>query len=204
MKNKFGFTLLEILIALFILTLVGVITGNGLNLVMRTQSRMHIKYKTFADVQLAMLIMERDIQQIIDRSIIDERGLGRSALIFTGNYLEFTRAGYINPSSFAQRSTLQRVAYKIDDTKLMRITWDVLDRSPKTKAQSEVLLENITDFKWQILPSVNSITNPNPGVVNEQTPSNYFNVGIQIEMNVAGIGYVKRLFPLAVTTFGGQ
>ena len=99
-----GFTLLEILISLFVLSIVAAIITTGLNMVVKTQVRVEKKYRELAEVQLALTIFERDLQQIIDRPILDENGTTQAALQISENRIEFTCAGYSNPFSMNKRS----------------------------------------------------------------------------------------------------
>lgn len=195
--DKLGFTLIEVMIALFILTIVGVMTSTGLNTAMRTHEHIEEKSKTIHELQLAMMIIEQDIQQIINRPILNEAGFESPAVITLDNYLEFTRSGWINPFEMNERSTLQRVAYLLDDNNLVRISWKVLDRYSRTKIESQLLISNVKSFHIRVLPENNFLINPPPNFL---LP--YMNVGIQVDIDINGLGQIRRLIPIASTTFG--
>lgn len=66
MPNKIsyhGFTLLEILVAVFIFTIVSVMTVTALHTVILTQTAMEKNTAQFNQLQIAMAIMQRDFQQ---------------------------------------------------------------------------------------------------------------------------------------------
>jgi len=174
-----GFTLLEILISLLILSIIGVVITSGLNLTVETQTRLGHKYKALAEVQLALSILELDLQQITDRPILDENGEIRPALIISENNLEFTRSGFINPFSMNKRSTLQRVAYNLVGTELIRTTWPTLDRAEDSIADKQVILTQVKEFYIHLINSANK--------------------GIIIEINLSELGSVKRVIAIPTT-----
>ena len=55
---------------------------------------------------------------------------------------EFTRAGWSNPAGI-QRSTLQRVAYRLSNGKLIRSHWTVLDRTLASKPIEVELIDKV-------------------------------------------------------------
>ena len=71
MKRSQGFTLIELMVGLFILTLVGIMIAGGMNTMLRTQNRLHEQYERFSELQLAMLLLERDFEQLIERPVYD-------------------------------------------------------------------------------------------------------------------------------------
>jgi type II secretion system protein J len=206
-----GFTLLEIIVSLFVLTIIGVIISTGLHIVVKMQQRMEDKITQLGDIQLAMMILENDIRQIINRPIWDENGEERAALVISDTKLEFTHSGYLNPLS-SQRSTLQRVAYYLQGTDLMRVTWPILDRVADTKPGNEVLLNNVMLLHMHVIPANNILINV-PSIYNynfltQRNSKNklntqyiYQDIAIKIEINIAGIGYIERVFPIAANVF---
>ena len=71
--------------------------------------------------------MQRDIEQVVPRTVRDEYGDAQSPLV-GGEDLQLTRAGWRNPGG-RQRSTLQRVGYALEEQQLVRYCWSVLDRA---------------------------------------------------------------------------
>jgi type II secretion system protein J len=65
MVRRAGFTLLEILIALFIFTIVSMILVSALHNVLNNQAATEKKAHQLAKLQIAMLLMSRDIEQTI-------------------------------------------------------------------------------------------------------------------------------------------
>ncbi len=60
--------------------------------------------------------------------------------------VSLTRGGWMNPVG-AERSTLQRVRYRLDDGKLLREHWMVLDATLEPEPVKRVLLNGVRSFK---------------------------------------------------------
>lgn len=146
-----GFTLIEILIALFIFVILAMIIAAGLSNIMQTQERVRQRTEQFGQLQMALTILQRDIEQAINRPIIDATGQMQPAFELNTNTLEFTHCGYLNPAAIQKRSTLQRVAYAVNGTQLLRKTWQVLDRVATSTAAQRVILDNISEWQVRVL-----------------------------------------------------
>src|ERR1043166_8093444 len=131
-KKQQGFTLVEILIALSIFAVMSVIISSVLFTVFKTRSRVNEHADRLSELQFAVILMQRDFEQAILRSITDENGTPLPGLMGDSTHIEFTRTGYTNPLYQEQRSSLQRVAYYINMDKLMRKNWPSLDRTSQT------------------------------------------------------------------------
>jgi len=144
MRPARGFTLLELLVSLSIFAAIGVMAYSGLANVMRQQAQTEAYSDRMQDLQLTYHILQRDFEQFITRDIRNEFGDTSPALVSGGNYagVEFTRAGYPNPARFL-RSNLQRVAYLMDDGRLLRRSWRVLDRSQDSLPDEQVLVGQV-------------------------------------------------------------
>lgn len=140
MRRLCGFTLLEILIALFIFTILSMILVSALHNVIGISSATERHAEQLRKTQMALLIMKRDIGQALDRPILDNAGKQEAALIGSVQSIIFTHTGLANPNGVL-RSTFQRTSYEWHDDAIWRITWPVLDRAPATKSHQRKLLE---------------------------------------------------------------
>ena len=145
-----GFTLLEILIALLIFTIVSVIMTQALHTVFTSQSRTEERAAALARLQIALLLVSRDIEQTINRPVSNAAGVSEG-LIGTTHALTFTHAGFANPFAIEQRSTLQRVRYQLTDGNLVRLTWPVLDQTTSTNPAQRKLLSGVIDLVFTYL-----------------------------------------------------
>ena len=148
-----GFTLLELLIALAIFAVIAVAAYSGLDSVLFTHETVEQEADRLADVQMAWYILARDVEQTTPRSIRDEYGQQRPALesgSLSGDLLVLTRAGWDNPS-LQRRASLQRLAYRLDDGKLLRSYWTMLDRGTFNEPRETVLLDAVRESRVRFL-----------------------------------------------------
>jgi len=144
-----GFTLLELLVALAIFGLLAAMSYGGLQAVLEQQSYTEQAADRLGALQKMYLIMQRDIEQIVPRTVRDEFGDTQQPLV-GGDALQLTRGGWRNPAG-RQRSTLQRVGYAYDDEQLVRYTWSVLDRAQDSEPLQQPLIEDVENMQLRYL-----------------------------------------------------
>lgn len=144
MKRQRGFTLLEILIALAIFSIVALISVIGLRTLIQTHQRLTVAHDRLREVMSAVTVIRRDVTQMVSRPVKDTSGgILPDLWIRNREQLEFTRAGYTNPFQQEARSSLQRVGYLLKQGSLYRLTWPVLDRAPHTPVARRVILTGV-------------------------------------------------------------
>jgi general secretion pathway protein J len=156
-KNR-GFTLLEILIALAIFALLAVMAYGGLSSVLRTREVTESRADALNQLVMVYRMMQRDIEQLVPRRIRDEFGDVQQPLVggsTIGRVIELTHGGWRNPIG-QQRSTLQRVAYRIDDEgTLIREYWVALDRAQDAEPLEQELLEGVKSVEFRFVDADN-------------------------------------------------
>ncbi len=206
-----GFTLIELLVAMAIFAVVAVMAYGGLDSVLKMRKQGDEHSVKLAALQTAFAILERDIEQAVNRSIRDDFGDNQLAMVGDDETLEFTRTGRRNPAGF-RRSNLQRIAYGLEDEQLMRASWQVLDRAQDSEAASGPLFEEVEQitFKylddqlaWQSQWPVRNLTQATaapPGLPR----------AIELIIESEQWGEIRRVFrvagvpPVAQTTAGGS
>ncbi|MDE0350282.1 MAG: type II secretion system minor pseudopilin GspJ [Gammaproteobacteria bacterium] len=138
-----GFTLVEMLVALGVFAVIGVLSAQILTQMVDINERTRARADRLVDVQRAVEVMRRDIQQLAHRHVRDELGDPVPALdVNQVGLMRFTRRGWSNPLE-RRRSELQRVAYVLEGELLHRIFWPVLDRGADTQPVSQLLLDGV-------------------------------------------------------------
>lgn len=156
-NNKLGFTLLELLIALFIFSMIAVITTNALHTTLTSQARTETHAQRIAQIQMALLLMSRDFQQVVNRPITNNGGGIDQPFIGTTTSAIFTHAGYVNPQGQLTRSTLQRTRYRLSKNRLIREIWPVLDQTSTTIPTARILLTEVNEVQFQYLDKTNRL-----------------------------------------------
>lgn len=146
-RGTHGFTLIEMLIALAVFAVLGVMASQLLSRMVDVHDVASTRGQRLSDVQRAMQIMQRDIMQVSQRGVRDELGDPLVHFRLGGDVaLEFTRRGWRNPLG-QRRSELQRVAYRVTDGVLYRYYWNVLDRAQDSEPIVQELLSDVENFE---------------------------------------------------------
>ena len=154
-----GFTLLEVLIAMAITAFVSVLSYQTLSTALAGIESARTESERLHEINRAFTILSRDVRQMTNRPVRDEFGQMASAVSggeLARDPLRLTRSGWHN-STGAPRSTLQRVAYRLEEDKLLRLSYPVLDRTTAIEPTETVLIDGVEVFELRFLPSVTAL-----------------------------------------------
>lgn len=157
-----GFTLIEILVAMAIFTLIGLASTGLLTTVIDSNKLSQERFENLQLLQRAMVTIERDIQQAVSRPVRVEGE--KQEIVMAGGEVDgsdddgigFVRGGWHNPQLMLPRSTLQYVAYRLRDNKLERLYSNYVDNVIGYEPKVRVLLENVESFKVEFLAGNNA------------------------------------------------
>ncbi|HFD80150.1 MAG TPA: type II secretion system protein GspJ [Gammaproteobacteria bacterium] len=201
-----GFTLLELLVSLSIFALVAAMAYGGLQSVLNTQDQTEQQSQRMAQLQLVYRLMQRDLEQLVDRGIRNEFGDPVGALVGGSGYdgVEFTRGGHPNPAGFL-RSDLLRVAYVPDQDTLLRRTWRVLDRSQDSQPDEQVLVEHMQSFRIRFLGQNREWQDrwPPPRPQQQNAPAD-LPLAVEVQLELDGIGTLNWDFLLPQVALASQ
>ena len=149
-KRQQGMTLLEVMVALSIFSVIGLASYQVLSSVMAANLAVQNSAGSLDRVQKSYAQIERDMEQLVVRSVRSSVESISEPLIISeqGQQIEFTRGGRANPLQLS-RSELLRVRYDIGlsthdsadkQTYLRRLSWPALDRSIDDKPLIQLLL----------------------------------------------------------------
>ena len=200
--NPRGFTLMEMLVALAVFAVVGLVCGQ---LVSRTLGNYEIvgqRGERLAEVQRAMQILKRDLTQLANRPVRDILGDPQGPLsIGDENLIEFSRLGWRNPLG-QPRSDVQRVAYVAEDGDLYRIWWQVLDRAQDSLPSRQRLLSDVEQVEFLALDAAgneHSFWPPaglGPDESQNERPERRL-AAVVVRLEFAPFGHVERIWPVA-------
>ena len=151
MKINWGYTLIEILVALAVFAILSSITASAMYHAFDTRARVNVQANQLNEVQLALALMTRDIEQAIDRPIHGDEMRVFPAFVGEPHYLEFSRAGIVNPMGIDARSTMARIAYRCMNKKLIRRSWGSLDTPSRNHYQDRIVLDHLDECKFSYL-----------------------------------------------------
>jgi general secretion pathway protein J len=150
MRLQRGFTLVEVLVALAIVAVIGVMALEGLSQAIQQQSLASARAERWREIQLALRIVTQDLAQVHPRPTREELGESFEPCLLaspTAQFpLELSRGGWSNPGGFT-RGTVLRVAYAWENDALLRFTWPVADRTLATPPQRTELLTGVENLE---------------------------------------------------------
>ena len=150
-RSQNGFTLMEILVALFIFAIVGMISAQLLSRTLDAYEVLEDRGDRLAQIHRAMFVVQRDMLQYQDRAVRTASGDSFPALMIGDEgSLEMTRGGWRNPLQ-RPRSDLQRVAYRLQGDDLVRAYWPVLDRLGGEEPLTQTILKDVGDLEFFVI-----------------------------------------------------
>jgi len=197
-----GFTLIEILVAMAIFTIIGLASTGVLNSVINSDQLSSERFEKLEELQRAMLTLERDILQMVPRKV-RINSVPVSAVISGGedvfdsdaDGLGFVRAGWHNPQMLLPRSTLQAVGYRIQEQQLQRLYGNYVDNVIGYEPKVKILLSDIEDFRVSFLTKYEQLEEP--GEWQETYSSDALPIAISITIVSKTFGEIRREFMLA-------
>ncbi len=138
-----AFTLIEIMVALMIFSIIALITASAMHQSLSTQEKLKQHLQQLNRWQFAITHLEKDVQNVVNRPFLDADGLLLDALVGTPESVEFTRGGLSNPQAREQRSTLQHVRYFCEKGALIRRAWTVLNPANTHQYTDQPLLDHL-------------------------------------------------------------
>lgn len=150
-----GFTLVELLVALLIFGILAMLAYGGLDTVIQSRDHTSAELKRLRQVQITFSQMQRDIEQLAARDGRDALGgkllrLSAGQTTDTDLLMQYTRTGWRNPAE-QPRGYLQRIAWRLEDDKLYRMSWPYVDRAFDDQATSTLLIDHVSDVKIRFL-----------------------------------------------------
>lgn len=214
-----GFTLLELIVVIGIFAIFAAMAYGGLESVLRTRVGIEAGLNRTEDFDRAYLRLRQDFANAVARGVRDSDGNALPGFMFDSykHRIEFTRGGWQNLLNLP-RATLERVSYflddgpaedtargaprRLDDKRLIRRSWYVLDRAPRTEPVDIVLLDHVQELNWRFLddsrtfqdtwgsPDRSSFGNP------ETTAALPAPMAVEIKLRTRDWGNLRFLFAL--------
>lgn len=148
-----GFTLLELLVAMAIFAISAWLAYGGLRQVLAGRDVLLPQLAAQTAQWRALGLLTADLDNLAPRPIRDALGTPRPALESGGasvSLLELTRRDPAR-ALLAGQPELARIGYRLEDGRLVREVWPVLDRVQSTVPAQQVLLDKVQSLSLQFL-----------------------------------------------------
>lgn len=195
-RGRLGFTLMEMMSALAIFGVIGLMATQILTGTIRLGETTRDRGESLSDVQRAMDIIGRDIMQLTRRTVQDELGESTEQVVVSGaSLLELTRLGWQNPLA-KPRGEIQRVAYVHRDDTLIRLFWPVLDRAPGSEPIPQILLKGVAEASFGVHDDQGEEHGFWPLVDAEDETAPEL-AAVAMALRLERYGHIERLWPVA-------
>lgn len=153
-----GFTLIEVVIAIFIAMIMFAIGYSAINQAARDRDGIEQSQARITEIQRGMRVVAQDFAQIIARPARDTSGTGQlmpavMADARDNTVITFTRAGWSNPAGL-QRPAEQRVRYRFIDGALVREHWLAVDPALNVEPRQRILITGVKAVEIRFLDPV--------------------------------------------------
>lgn len=187
-----GFTLFEMLIAVSIFALMGVVAFTGLGQMTRAGQAVADANDRLSDLQFAMVYFSRDWTQVSPRKIRNQYGDEESNIVISDGEISFTRGGWSNLLGH-KRSKLQRVQYLVVDNQLVRRHWRSLDQGVGELPLQSVLLDDVETMEVEFLDAEGEPVRSWPP---DSTSDSVDPIVLAFRLDLTDIGEVTRILEL--------
>jgi general secretion pathway protein J len=211
-NNSKGFTLLEVLIAIAIFSVISLASFTIFDTVLNSDETSKKRTDRLNELQRAFLIIERDLLQLSKRTMRlngeqpSEKFIHQtdSSFFSSSQSLAFVRHGWTNPALLLPRSDMQSVAYQLNDNTVERLHFNYVDAvlGQEPKVRPLITLVNTLSFEYYYTDN-NATTSSSFG--NSGKDSHWekklndkgLPLAIAIEIDTEDYGIIRRQFLVA-------
>jgi len=182
--RQHGLTLIELVVALAIFAMLGVLSYKGVTQVLTGQSMVHDELERWRELSRALLRVENDLLQAASLPVAANTqsvpAMNWDAEHEELDWLALTSAG----------DGSRRVAFRLREQQLLWLRWD--DRNGNGKPREDILLEGVRSLRWTFFYQKKSFNSwPPEAGLTQLLPD-----GVQLDIDVDRIGPVSRTYAL--------
>lgn len=196
-RRSHGFTLIEVLVAMAIFGVLTILAYMALAQTLASAEMLTERMDRLQAIQRTMRYLGNDLSSASPRPVRDELGTSYMPAVMVSpanNFaLAVTHGGWTNPAGLP-RSTQQRSIYRLEDGKLFRIYYNVLDATYSNDALSTEILDGVESLEFRLLLDNGQTTNQWPP---DGTPENYRPRAVEIILTLEGEGEIRRIIEVA-------
>jgi general secretion pathway protein J len=163
-----GFTLLELLVAVFVAALMFALGYAALGQVIAQRERVQTRQRALDDLQRVLRVMTLDFAQAAARPARDPLGRGHEPAVLadarTAGGVSLTRV-LGAPVLASAGPALQRIEWRLEDGALVRLAWSAADRSQSTPVRRRVLRQGVKSFGIRFLSPTGGWIDEWPGIL---------------------------------------
>jgi len=195
-ESQQGFTLLEVLIAVAIFSVVSLASFTIFDTVLRGDENSKIRSDRQNELQRAFLLIERDFTQIAKRNMRVNGEAPSASFLQTADdsflaneqAIAFVRNGWTNPGLLLPRSDMQNVAYRLEEETLQRLHYNFVDAVVGQDPKIRPLISQVTSLAFEFYDGKRW---------QKKWSGNTLPQAIAIEIETLDYGLIRRQFLVA-------
>ncbi len=200
-RRTSGFTLIEVLVAMAIFGVLTILAYMSLGQTLANADMLTVRMDRLQAVQRTMRYLANDLTAASPRPIRSELGdtYLPAVMVSAANdfALAITHGGWSNPVGLP-RSTQQRSIYLLEDGKLFRIYYNVLDSTYANNAITTEILDGVESLQFLLIQDTGAVTDQWPplgsqGVSAERARPR----AVEIVLTLDNEGEIRRLIEVA-------
>ncbi|GAB3248392.1 GspJ family type II secretion system protein [Chitinimonas naiadis] len=188
--SKRGFTLIEILVALAVFSVLAVIAYQGVARLANAKQVMDADNRKWRELTVALARFDDDFAQVANRPWRDEGGTTQSAVRGAAGALDANGAQLELVRYDGERLT--HLGYRLRDGHLELLLWNALDLAPRSSPTALAMLDKVKTFSLRFLDGAGQWQLSWPqGAEAAQLPR-----GVEVTITLESGETVTRLFAL--------
>ncbi|OUS23444.1 type II secretion system protein GspJ [Thalassotalea sp. 42_200_T64] len=193
MSKQRGFTLLEVLIAIVLFSLISLSSVKILTTIIDSSEQGKLHSDRLSELQRAFLVMERDFIQITRRSVRLNGDAPLKSFIHTNEStyssnthgIAFVRQGWRNPGLMLPRSDVQAVAYQLEEDTLNRMHYVFVDAVAGDEPKIRPLISGVEKVDFEFFNGKKWV---------KDLPEEDLPLAIAIDIELNDLGLIRRQF----------
>jgi general secretion pathway protein J len=186
-----GFSLLELLIALAVFSVLAGMTYVGLAQLSRTREVLALESERYRQARLLFAELEADLEQLLARPNRDQFGLAQPALQGDATSINFAR--FSNAQFKAFEADLRRVSWNFSGSRIIRREWSEADPA-HNRMRERVIHDAARALQWRYLDA-QLVALPRWPTLASSDPMELPRA-IELSVELEGLGTIRRLIDL--------
>lgn len=203
MRKRFskGFTLIEVLVAMALFGVLTIMSYMALGQTFENADILNDRMDRLQSIQRTIRYLSNDLASAAPRPVRSETGDTYMPAVMVSAANDFalavTHGGWSNPAGLP-RSTQQRSVYLLEDGKLFRVYYNVLDSTYSNNAISTEILDGVESLEFRLMQDNGETTNQWPPGGAEGAGSDLARPrGVEIILTLENEGEIRRIIEVA-------
>jgi general secretion pathway protein J len=160
-----GFTLIEVLVSMAIFGVLTILAYMSLAQTFQSADILNARMDRLQSIQRTIRYLSNDLASASPRPVRSDAGDTYMPALMVSAANDFalavTHGGWPNPAGLP-RSTQQRSVYLLEDGKLFRVYYNVLDSTYASNAVSTEILDGVESLEFRLIQDNSEVTNQWP------------------------------------------